>query len=154
MISNKNTVLWLLLCFPAGLYRMWRFSGWNRFLKMLVSLAVLAVCAVIIAPATQPPERYVGGVQRFTDEDLLIGPKPTEGFERIDLYSYNVTSDSVIAEPEPTPVPVYVYCNDGGKFYHSQECSYVKPTSVRVPLLQALDAGYSQCSDCSAPEEY
>lgn len=153
--SGKKVALWLIFCFPAGLFYLWSDRcEWNRVVKTLISLVVAAALVAVLLPQTLPPERYTGGVQLLTAEDLLVGPQPTEGFERIDLYSYNVTAESVIAEPEPTPEPVYVYCNDGGKYYHSAECVYVKATSVRCPLLQALDAGYAQCQECNAPEEY
>lgn len=153
--SNKSVILWLVCCFPAGMYFLWSpRCEWNRIVKMLISFVVIGALVAVMLPATLPPERYTGGVQLLTAEDLLVGPQPTEGFERIDLYSYNVTTESVIAEPEPTPEPVYVYCNDGGKYYHSAECSYVKATSVHCPLLQALDAGYQQCKECNAPEAY
>lgn len=152
--SHKNTALWLLLCFPMGLYRMWKNSRWPIAVKSLVSILIFAILVAIVLPVTQPPERYIGGVELLTNEDMLIGPTPPEGFERISMYSYNVTADSVLAEPEPTPVPIYVYCNDGGKFYHSKECTYVKATSNHCSLLQALDAGYKKCAECDAPAEY
>lgn len=120
----------------------------------MISILIAALLVVILLPQTQPPERYVGGVQLVSADDVFIGPPVADNFQRIDLYSYNVTVDSVLAEPEPTPEPIYVYCNDGGKYYHSKECVYVKKTSARVPLLQALNAGYQQCPDCNAPEAY
>jgi len=153
--SGKKVALWLVLCFPAGLFYLWsERCEWPRICKALISLLITALLVVILMPQTQPPERYIGGVRLLTAEDMLIGPQPTEGFERIDLYAYNMTTESVLAEPEPTPVPIYVYCNNGGDYYHTKECTYYKPTSVRVPLLQALDAGYQQCKECDAPEAY
>lgn len=153
--SGKKVALWLVLCFPAGLFYLWSDRcEWPRVCKAMISLLIAALLVVILLPQTQPPERYIGGVRLLTAEDMLIGPQPTEDFERIDLYSYNVTTESVLAEPEPTPEPIYVYCNDGGEYYHTKECVYYKATSVRVPLLQALNAGYSQCKECDAPEEY
>lgn len=153
--SGRKVALWLVLCFPAGLFYLWSDRcEWPKVCKGLISLLIAALLVVILLPQTQPPERYVGGVKLLTAEDLYIGPQPTENFERIDLYSYNVTNQSVLAEPEPTPEPVYVYCNTGGAYYHTRDCVYWKETSSRVPLLQALNAGYKQCKDCDAPEEY
>lgn len=153
--TTRRVALWLALCFPAGLFFMWSDRcEWNRALKTGVSMFIAAALTVILLPQTKPPERFTGGVEIVTEADEMIGPMPTAGFERIDLYSYNIVTDSVLAEPEPTPEPIYVYCNDMGKYYHSQECVYVKNTSVRVTHLRALDAGYSQCPDCSAPPAY
>ena len=145
----------LILCFPAGLMFLWsRRCRIPKLVKYALSALVAAALVFILLPQTTPPERVVGGVVPVTAEESQTGPLPASDFERIDLYSYNVTAESVIAEPEPTPVPIYVYCNDGGKYYHSKECSYVKPKSSRVTLLQALNAGYQQCKDCNAPEAY
>jgi len=155
--SGRRVALWLLLCFPAGLFFMWSDRcRWNRFVKTAVSVVIAAVLVVIVLPQTQPPERMRGGVELVDADESLVGPQPTDGFDRIDLYSYNVTSESVLAEPEPTPEPIYVWCNDGGKYYHSEDCEYVqgRRTTVRVPLLQALNAGYQQCPQCNAPEAY
>jgi hypothetical protein len=48
-----------------------------------------------------------------------------------------------------------VYCNDGGRYYHAKNCRYVRKrkTTARVPLTQALNAGYTRCSECNAPKE-
>ena len=154
---GRRVALWLLLCFPAGLFFMWSDRcRWNRFAKTAISVLIAAVLVVIVLPQTQPPERVRGGVELVDLDESVVGPQPPEGFDRIDLYSYNVTAESVLAEPEPTPEPVYVWCNDGGKYYHSEDCEYVqgRRTTVRVPLLQALNAGYQQCPQCNAPEAY
>ena len=154
--STRRIIGWLIGCFPAGLYMMWSPKcRWNFFVKTLVS-AIIAACVVfIIIPQTEPPQRYVGGVELKTlSAEADQGPLPTADFERIDLYNYNIISDSVLASPEPTEVPVYVYCNNGGKYYHSAECTYVKKTSTHCTLLQALNAGYKQCPDCNAPKGY
>lgn len=153
--STRRVVGWLIGCFPAGLYMMWSSKcRWHYTIKILTTVVIAALIVMIVLPQTEPPQRYVGGVQIISADDDSLGPDPDDDFERIDFYSYNVISDSVIAEPEPTPVPIYVYCNDGGKYYHNKECSYVKPTSARCTLLQALNAGYKQCKDCGAPAEY
>jgi len=153
--SSRKVALWLILCFPAGLFYLWsNRCEWPAVCKALISLLIAALLIVIFLPQTMPPERYVGGVMLYTAEDMLVGPQPTEDFERIDLYAYNMTNTSVLAEPEPTPEPIYVYCNTGGNYYHTRECAYWKESSSRVPLLQALNAGYRQCKDCDAPEEY
>lgn len=131
---------------------------WSRALKSAVSAGVCLVLIAVILPQTMPPDQMRGGVQIVSLEPAadIQGPVQQESDE--DTYEPNISSyvqpTSLIAEPTPTPEPVYVFCNDGGHYYHVKGCRYVKKTSARVTLTQALNAGFSRCTKCNAPKEY
>lgn len=162
---HKRTVFWtpkrrrdlgvvLLLflgCLP-GLYVMWTRTPWKRRTKMAVSLLCCAALIFLALPQTNPPERPDGGIVLVGSsvETEVYGPEAPEGREVVEVYTPIRTP--IVLQSTPQPDPVYVYCNDGGKYYHSEECRYVKENTPKVTLSRALDAGYSRCPDCSAPD--
>ena len=83
-------------------------------------------------------------------EAEVYGPEAPADREVIEVYTPVRTP--IVLQATQEPEPVYVYCNDGGKYYHSEECRYVKENTPKVTLSRALDAGYSRCPDCSAPD--
>lgn len=102
------------------------------------------------------PERAKGGVELVSAVPVaeIQGPiqkESDEGAYELYIAPY-VQPASLVVQPTPTPVPVYVYCNDGGKNYHTKDCRYVKKTSARVTLEQAVAAGFTRCAKCDAPE--
>lgn len=156
--SSKNTrrsiakILPLIICFPLGLYTMWTRTRWPRSVKTMVSAVVALVLVAILVPMTNPPEREVGGVRLVgsVPEVEVFGPEAPADREVVEIYAPRRTA--LIVEPTATPVPIIVYCNNGGKHYHSEECSYVKETTPTVTLTRAVEAGYTQCPYCNAPE--
>ena len=146
--------LQLIICFPLGLYVMWTRTRWPRIVKSSVSAAAALLLAAILVPLTDPPEREVGFVH-LVDEKPQVdihGPEAPADREVIEIYAPRRTA--ILLEPTATPVPVVVYCNNGGKYYHSEECIYVKEDTPDVSLTRAIEAGYSKCPDCHAPEPY
>ncbi len=142
----------LILCFPLGLYVMWTKTNWPRSFKTAVSAAVALVLTAILMPLTDPPEREIGGIQLVDAKPQVevYGPEAPEGREIVEIYAPRRTA--VLVEATPTPEPITVYCNNGGKYYHSKDCRYVKPTTPTASLTRALAAGYTKCPDCDAPE--
>lgn len=151
---NILRALRLIICFPLGLYVMWTEARWPRLVKTAVSAAAAALLVAILLPMTNPPEREIGGIHLVDEKPQVdvFGPEAPADRDVIDIYAPRRTA--LILEPTATPVPEVVYCNNGGKYYHSEECVYVKDTTPDVKLSRALEAGYSQCPDCNAPAPY
>ena len=154
---TKSVIRWLIFCFPAGLLMMWSDRcRWSRLTKSLVSLGLCLLVLAVVVPQTLPPERAKGGVELVSAVPVaeIQGPiqkESDEGAYELYIAPY-VQPASLVVQPTPTPVPVYVYCNDGGKNYHTKDCRYVKKTSARVTLEQAVAAGFTGCAKCDAPE--
>ena len=154
---TKSVIRWLIFCFPAGLLMMWSDKcRWSRALKSGISAGLCLLVLAVVLPQTLPPERPKGGVEIVGLNPVaeVQGPKQQacdEGAYEVYVPSY-VQPTSLIIQPTPTPEPVYVYCNDGGKNYHARGCRYVKKTSARVTLSQAMDAGFTRCTKCNAPK--
>lgn len=148
----------IVFAFPVGLYIMWKDScPWNRWLKTAVSAAWAAVlvCAVLVLPSIDKYQ-YSGNVEivaRKTNKAML-GPAQPEGIpDTVQIVRNASETSSLISQPTPTPDPIMVYCNDNGVYYHLQGCRYVYPTTPRVRLLAALQAGKTACPECKPPNE-
>ncbi|MBR2529877.1 MAG: hypothetical protein IKE35_02500 [Lachnospiraceae bacterium] len=155
---EKTVVRRLLLCFPAGILNMWsRLCRWHIALKILITVFIAAFVVAVCLPQTMPPERAEGGVTliRSDESDEVQGPvrQPDEYGEYEVYVPVYVPQSTLVAEPTPTPVPIYVWANDGGKYYHNRNCRYVKKTTPRVTLAQAVRAGFLRCKVCNPPSE-
>ncbi|MGI6174406.1 MAG: hypothetical protein ACOYI8_11010 [Christensenellales bacterium] len=155
--GNRALALWLVLCYPVGLYKVWkRRCKWKIWAKLLLTIPAVAIVVFAALSRTEPPEYRKGGVEIvYRDpEEEMVGPELSEDSGTLDVYvPVYVPDTSLIVSPTPTPLPIYVYCNDGGQCYHAQNCRYVKSTTPRVTLSQAVNAGFKQCSICNCPNE-
>lgn len=145
----------MIFFFPFGFLMMWSSRcRFPRLIKSVVSLAVVGIVVMVAMPQMQPPGRTQSGVEVVSRQPAsdFYGPLPPDNFETFEAYSA-YEPPPLVVEPTPTPVPVYVYCNDGGKYYHTEKCRYTKSTTPKVKLSQALNAGYQQCGKCSPPVE-
>ena len=144
----------LIICFPLGLYVLWTKTRCSRMLKTALSAAVALVLIAILMPATNPPEREIGGIYLVDEKPQVevYGPEAPADREIIEIYAPRRTA--LVLEPTPTPAPIIVYCNNGGKHYHSEDCKYVKETTPDVKLTRAIEAGYTKCPECNAPDPY
>ncbi len=144
----------LILCFPLGLYVMWTKSNWPRALKTAVSAAVALILVAILVPMTDPPERETGGIRLVGAEPQVEvqGPEAPADREIVEIYAPRRTA--VLVETTPTPAPVVVYCNNGGRYYHAADCKYVKDDTPTASLTRALEAGFTKCQECDAPDGY
>lgn len=151
---NLFALLPLIICFPLGLYVMWTRARWPRVLKTAVSAAAALILIAILIPMTDPPERETGGILLVDEKPQVevYGPEAPADREVIEIYAPRRTA--LLLEPTATPIPVTVYCNNGGRYYHSEECKYVREDTPDVSLSAAIKAGYTRCSECSAPEPY
>lgn len=144
----------LIICFPLGLYVLWTKARCPRMLKTALSAAVALVLIAILMPATNPPERETGGIYLVDEKPQVevYGPEAPADREIIEIYAPRRTA--LVLDPTPTPAPIIVYCNNGGKHYHSEDCKYVKETTPDVKLSRAIEAGYTKCPECNAPNPY
>lgn len=154
--AHRTVVRWLIFCFPAGLLMMWSDRcKWSRAVKSAISMGFALLLIALVLPQTQPPERVTSGVQMVGLKPSIevYGPEPDDSLPEIQIYN-PLREDAVrLITPAPTPEPIMVYCNDSGRFYHTQECRYVKKRTPDVTLSQALDAGYKPCEKCNPPTE-
>ncbi len=151
---SAGTLLTLIICFPAGLFAMWKNPRCPMFAKSVVTLAVAALLITVLIPMTNPPERQVGGIY-LVDETPCVevqGPEAPADRQVIEIYAPRYTS--IILEATPTPPPVIVYCNNSGQYYHSETCKYVNKNTPDVTLTRAIEAGFTQCPECDAPSPY
>lgn len=160
--KRQNRVNWrsvvgilpLIICFPLGLYVLWTRTRCPRAVKTALSAAAALALVAILLPMTNPPERETGGVYLVDEKPAVevYGPEAPADREIIEIYAPRRTA--LLIQPTATPKPVIVYCNNGGKHYHSEECKYVKETTPNVTLTRAIEAGYTKCPECDAPEGY
>lgn len=145
---------WLLLCFPYGLYLMWRKNcRWPVVFKSLVSLAFAALAVTIIAWPS--PDRKTGTTVTLVGAEPsaeVFGPELPQDY---DASGYLVQSgdDSVIAAAS-TDETVYVYASstEGSTYYHLPDCKYAFASSQRMTLYEAYVLGYTTpCSLCNPP---
>ena len=148
------TLITLILCFPAGLFAMWKNPHFPRAAKSTVTFAAAALLIAILLPATNPPERETGGIYLVdkTPAVEIQGPEAPADRQVIEIYAPRYTS--IILEATPTPEPIVVYCNNGGAHYHVRECKYVRKDTPNVSLQRAIEGGYTQCTECAAPSPY
>lgn len=151
--ESRKTAIWLLLCFPYGLARMWRAScQWNILVKSLVTAAIAAlICVIALWPT--PEQNYGTRVTLVGKEkDIAIfGPELPTGYD-YSLYPPNPTDNNLFAE-EVVDDTVYVYVNSGAgsTYYHTLECEFAY-ASDRLSLYEAYMMGYTTpCGKCLPP---
>jgi hypothetical protein len=152
--APRTPLKWLLLCFPYGLYLMWRKNcRWNVILKSGVTALFAAVALLIVFYPS--PERAEA------TKVVLVGPKPeAEVFgpalpESYDPASYYVeTSDGTLLAGNVEDDTVYVYASaaEGSTYYHTSTCKYAYASAKRMTLYEAYMLGYrTPCKLCNPP---
>ncbi len=158
-IKYPRTALALLIAFafPVGIYLMWTDEcDWSRGLKSGISLFYVALIVAVFALTPELPESRIEGsveIVAISENTEMLGPLKPEGVPDTAQLILSDTGGSLISEPTPTPTPIWVYCNDNGVNYHLTGCRYVHPTTPRVTLVQALQAGKTACKLCKPPNE-
>jgi len=148
---NSRTLLWLLLCFPVGLTRMWRAAcSWKPGVKYAVSsLAVAALAAVLLLPS--PAVGVQGSITLLGDEPAVevYGPQLPENYV---LTNRGIAGESVIVpEEELVDNRFFVYVGQNAKCYHLESCDYAYDTAKKLTIYEAYYAGYKQCDICNPP---
>lgn len=151
MSYGSKTLLWLLLCFPVGLSRMWRAScRWKAPVKYAVSaLPLLALAAVLLYPA--PTVAGKGGITLYGDDPSaeIYGPKVPEYY----VLSDNTTSlaSVIVPEEELADTRYFVYANSNAKYYHTTSCEHYRDSAKKLTVYEAFYSGYGACPDCQPP---
>ena len=149
--TDRRILIWLLCCFPFGLFLMWRPScRWKIGVKCAVSALAAVLIAAVILPQTAPKAQTDGGIQLVQREHSveIYGPELSAADDVISGYD-SVLYNSATSVPVPTPVPepkVYVAAN--GKFYHTSSCRYYQTASRELTLYEAYFTDYQPCPEC------
>lgn len=156
-VSNHAVIRWLLCFLPVGLMLMWHPScRWKKVNKVAISMGSLALVAILalgIAGAVQRSGRTQSGVQLVSANPQVevYGPAVPASVS----YSY-VESDTiqqaVVITPEPTEQPETAYYNDGGKYFHTENCSVVTSKTPCYSVTRLLNMGVQPCPKCAASE--
>ena len=118
MSYNARTRLWLVLCYPVGLTRMWRSRcSWKLGTKYLISsIALVVLAAVLLAPAPQNVRK--GSIELYGEdpEVEVYGPVLPQNYV---MTASSSAGQSVIVRSEDiVDDTVYVYAIKKGKAYH------------------------------------
>ena len=151
MSYNARTRLWLILCYPVGLTRMWRGRcTWKLGTKYLISsIALVVLAAVMLAPAPQNVHR--GSIELYGEEPEVevYGPVLPQSYV---ARTTNSAAQSVIVRNEDiVDDTFYVYASRNGKGYHLKSCEYYYDGSQKLTVYEAYFMGYRACSTCNPP---
>ncbi len=156
-ISNHAVIRWLICFLPVGLALMWHPScRWKKVNKAAISMGSLALAAIValgVVGAVQQSGRMRSGVQLVSTRPQVevYGPAVPASVS----YSY-VESDTiqqaVVITPEPTEKPETAYYNDGGRYFHTENCSVVRGNTPCYAVTRLLGMGIKPCPKCAAAE--
>ena len=152
--ATWKTVFFLVVCFPYGLFLMWRTQRWHPAVKGLVTACFAALTVAVFLPMTMPPTRGGGGVRMVGAEKNVAVYGPELPASMGDGYAgYGVVSgaSAPVFSDAPEAEVTYVYANDNGEFYHLSDCKYVASYSRKYALPVAYYNGYQPCLECGAP---
>ena len=151
---KPKTGKWLLLCFPYGLYLMWRRNcRWHPALKGLIT-AGFAALAIGILAMPSPGQTTSTSVKMVKAENKVqvFGPEMPAGYDA-SAYLVPEGGENLIA-PEEEETATYVYCSasKGSTYYHTSKCKYAYASAPRVTLYEAYLLGYTTpCGICNPP---
>jgi hypothetical protein len=148
------TLKWLLLCFPYGLYLMWRENcRWNVLLKAgVTALIAAAALFVVFYPSPERAEGTKVELVGLKPETEVFGPALPKDY---DPASYYVSTEDDVLQAEATAddtVYVYASASEGSTYYHTATCKYAYASGRRMTLYEAYMLGYrTPCKLCNPP---
>ena len=154
-IANHAVIRWLVCCLPVGLALMWHPGcKWKKMNKATITLACAALVtmlAVGVAGMLQEGQKNTGGVYLVSSKPMVeaYGPVIPEGV----TYTYadaNTIEQAVVITPEPTIEPETAYCNAGGRYFHTENCRFVKEHTPCYYVPYLLGQGFDPCEECEA----
>lgn len=156
-IAASSIIRWLICFMPVGLIMLWNPGcKWSKINKAAVSAISVAMLAIIVCGAmtvAQENMYHPGGSQQVSVK-ANVGTYALPAPQELD-YTYrdeNLIKPAVVVTPEPTLEPQTAYVNDGGKFFHSENCAVVKNTTPCYYIPTLLSRGFLPCEDCAAAE--
>ena len=141
--ATWKTLFFLVVCFPYGLFLMWRTQRWHPAVKALVTTGFVALTVAVVLPLTMPPTRGNGGVRMVgVEKDVAVyGPElPAAMGDGYAGYGVVSGASAPVFSDAPETEVTYVYANDNGQYYHRLDCKYV-----------AYYSHYLPCVECDAP---
>ena len=150
-----KTLIFMVVCFPYGLFLMWRTQRWHPAVKALVTTGFVALTVAVLLPLTMPPTRGTGGGVRMVgvEKDVAVyGPElPAAMGDGYAGYGVVSGASAPVFSDAPEAEVTYVYANDNGQYYHRLDCKYVAFYSRKYELPVAYYNGYLPCVECDAP---
>ena len=156
--SNWKVYVCLLVCFPYGLFLMWRTTSWRPAVKGLVTACFAALTLAVVLPLTSPPERTPGGVQLVgAQRDVeVFGPELPEalGASYAQLSLISSGEGPLLTQTQSPQTQTYVYSSRSDLYYHLRSCPSAQRTlDQQMTLAVAYYSGYEPCPVCQ-PETY
>lgn len=147
---RRNPAKWLLLCFPFGLYLMWRKEcRYHVALKALITAAFAAVIlAIVVIPSPSRDSSTSVKIVGKEKEVGIFGPEAPSGYN-MDEYAVSEGGANLLAgDVVDNTIYVYASAEKGSTFYHSSDCRYAYQTR-KMTLYEAYTLGYSTpCNLC------
>lgn len=153
-VARPSPLKWLLLCFPYGLYLMWREKcRWPLGAKAGITLLLGAVAlSIVFFPSPERAEATKVVLVGTKPEAEVFGPALPEGYNPADYYI--MTSDEFVLANDGEDDTVYVYASasEGSTYYHTPTCKYAYASAKRMTLYEAYMLGYrTPCQFCNPP---
>lgn len=158
-------ILLLVIFFPLGLYIMWKYADWNKYIKIGASVLVgIVVIAVIVSPGggkdgnssimEEPSTIYSGEILKYDADELAKLIDNGDNFED-SLIGTRIQISGIVKENELTSDDVYIYGDfkNGGwymcKLENQDDVSRVKPKDI-VTLEGTFDEfnGHAYLNSC------
>ncbi len=152
--APRATLKWLLMCFPYGLYLMWRKScRWNLFLKSgVTALFVAAALLIVLFPSPERAEATKVVLVGAKPEAEVFGPALPAGYDPASYYIETVGTVTRAEDPVDNTVYVYASASEGSTYYHTSTCKYAYASAKRMTLYEAYMLGYrTPCQLCNPP---
>lgn len=150
-LRNGDTILWLILFFPIGIYRMWEPTcTWKNSVKYILSaVPALALAFILIWPIGAAPVK--GGVNLVGTEKVVevYGPELPE--KMVAGYARPADGTVLAANPETENNTLYVYATDKQTRYHLGNCKFAFASGRKMTLYEANFRGLTPCQLCKAP---
>lgn len=152
--TRSRVGMWLLICFPYGLFLMWRKRcRWHPVIKGLVTAAaVCAAAAIVMAPA--PTQTMGTKITLVGDKPKaeIFGPEAPVGYDPAAYIPLDEQTNLFAEKAEDDAIYVYASATEGSTYYHTYTCEFAYASSKRMTLYEAYMLGYiTPCGKCSPP---
>ena len=156
-VAGSSVIRWLICFMPVGLIMLWNPGcKWKKTNKLAASLISIAMATIIVCGILTVAEQQMFHSAKTERVSLHAAVEPYGPDAPAEAkYSYkdeNIIRPAVVVTPEPTLVPETAYVNDGGKYFHCENCRFVKSTTPCYYVPTLLNRGFKPCEECAASE--